>query len=144
MMATGDRKDPFRGYNFELEIDGLIRAGFHDAVGLDEGLETTAKQGETANNPRKIPGSHKVGDVTLKRGVVGDLAIWNWYQSVAQGKTERKHGSIILSDSSGEEKIRWNFVNAWPTKWVGPTFNANAKDVEIESLEIAYEGLTRT
>jgi hypothetical protein len=127
MMATGDRKDPYRGYNFKLEIDGLIRAHFKEASGLE-----------------KITGIHKVGDVTLKRGVIGDLTLWNWYQSVAQGKTERKNGSIVLSDASGEEKIRWNFVNAWPTKWTGPTFDANANDVAIESLEIAYEGLTRT
>jgi len=142
-MPTGDRKDPYKGYNFKLEIAGVIRAGFHEAAGLDEASEATEKEGETANSPQNIPGGHKVGDVTLKRGITGDLTLWNWYNSVAHGKTERKNGSIILSDDSGEEKIRWNFVNAWPSKWTGPTFNADANDVAIETLEIAHEGLTK-
>jgi len=142
-MPTGDRNDPYKGYNFKLEIAGVARAGFHEASGLDGDLGATEKEGGTADSPQKIPGGHKVGDVTLKRGVIGDLTLWNWYQSVAQGKTERKNGSIVLSDESGEEKLRWNFVNAWPTKWTGPTFNADANDVAIETLEIAHEGLTK-
>ncbi len=47
---------PFRGYNFKLEITGVIRAGFHEASGLDADLRATAKKGETANShPRRFP-----------------------------------------------------------------------------------------
>jgi phage tail-like protein len=141
-MATGDRKDPLRGYNFKLQIAGVIRAAFHEAAGLDGDLEATEKEGETANSSQKIPGLNKVGDVTLKRGVIGDLALWNWYKS-AEGSTQRKNGSIVLTDESGKEKARWNFKNGWIAKWAGPTVNADANDVAIETLEIAHEGLTR-
>jgi phage tail-like protein len=57
------------------------------------------------------------------------------------GKTERKNGSIVLMDSSSEEKARWNFVNGWPTKWVGPSFNATANEVAVETIEIVHEGI---
>ena len=40
MAGTGDRKDPFHGFNFRVEIGGIQRAGFREASGLDSsGLE---------------------------------------------------------------------------------------------------------
>jgi phage tail-like protein len=59
------------------------------------------------------------------------------------GTVERKNGSIVLLDTTGAEKLRWNFVEGWPTKWTGPTFNATSNDVAIETLEIAHEGLEK-
>ena len=44
---------------------------------------------------------------------------------------------------AGQERRRWNFVNAWPTKWDGPDFNAEGNDIAIETLELAHEGVTR-
>ena len=61
-----------------------------------------------------------------------------------EGQPQRKNVSIIHVDEvSGEEKVRWNFVHAWPTKWTGPSFNAPANDVAIETLEIVHEGLAK-
>ncbi len=55
------------------------------------------------------------------------------------GKVTRRNGSIILLDTEGNEKIRWNFFNAWPTKWDAPDFSAKGNDVVIETLELANE-----
>jgi len=55
----------------------------------------------------------------------------------------RKNGSIVLMDETGEEKLRWNFVNGWPTKWTGPSFNATSNEIAVETLEIVHEGLTK-
>lgn len=63
-MATGDRKDPYRGYNFKLEIDGAVRAAFQECSGLHH-------EAAEDNAAKKLPGVHKTGDVTLKRGIVG-------------------------------------------------------------------------
>jgi hypothetical protein len=59
------------------------------------------------------------------------------------GKIARKNGSIVLRDLEGKEKVRWNFVQGWPTKWDGPDFTAKGNDVAIETLEIAHEGIER-
>ena len=53
----------------------------------------------------------------------------------------RRNGSIVLLDREGNEKARWNFFNAWPTKYDGPDFNAEGNDVAIETLELAHEGV---
>ena len=34
-MATGTRVDPYRGFNFLVEIDGITQAGFQEVSGLD-------------------------------------------------------------------------------------------------------------
>jgi phage tail-like protein len=49
----------------------------------------------------------------------------------------------VLLNDAGEEKLRWNFREAWPSKWTGPSFKAAGTEVAIEELEIAHEGLER-
>ena len=58
-------------------------------------------------------------------------------------QSSRKSGQIILMDDEGNDVAEWNFVGAWPTKWTGPTFNATANEVAIDTLEITHEGLDR-
>jgi len=143
-MATGDRKDPFRAYNFLVEIDGITRAGFRECSGLDSSQEPISyREGTDPRHTRHLPGLVKYSNITLKWGITDDSELWDWRQKAVDGKVERKNGSIVLLDDTGEEKIRWNFSDAWPTKWTGPTFNATGNEVAIETLEIAHEGVTR-
>jgi len=144
-MPTGDRKDPFRGYNFKLEIDGISRNGFRECSGLDATSDPIEyREGnEKVFTARKLPGLTKHSNIVLKWGITDDASLFEWRKKVIDGKTERKNGSIVLMDTDGEEKLRWNFVNAWPSKWSGPTFNATANEVAIESIEIAHEGVTK-
>ena len=145
-MATADRKDPLRAFNFRLEIDGITRAGFRECSGLDAGTDAVdyREGNEKGNVVRKLSGLNKYSNITLKWGVTDDHTLWDWRKTVIDGKIQRKNGSIILMDETCDgEKVRWNFVNAWPTKWNGPSLNATSNDVAIETLEIVTEGLTK-
>ena len=90
-----------------------------------------------------MPGQTKYSNITLKRGITDDHSLWDWREKTIEGKTERKNGSIVLMNESGEEKLRWNFVDGWPTKWTGPSFNATANEVAIEQLDIVHEGVKK-
>jgi phage tail-like protein len=92
---------------------------------------------------RKLTGLNKYSAITLKRGVTDSDELWRWRKAAIDGRTERKNGSIILLDESGVEKIRWNFTNAWPSKWTGPSFNATSTAVAVETLEITHEEVAR-
>ena len=59
------------------------------------------------------------------------------------GKTERRSGSIVLLNEAGAEKLRWNFSNAWPSKWTGPAFNSTGNSVAVETLELTHEEVTK-
>jgi phage tail-like protein len=142
-MAVG-RVDPYRGFNFLVEIDGITQAGFQEVGGLDASTDAVDyREGADPNHVRKLTGLNKYSAITLKRGVTDSDELWRWRKSVIDGRTERKNGSIILLDESGVERIRWNFVNAWPSKWTGPSFNATSTAVAVETLEIMHEEVAR-
>lgn len=139
-MPTGTRTDPYRDYNFLVEIDGITQAGFQEVGGLDASTDSIEyREGNDPSHVRKLPGMHKYSPITLKRGITDSDELWKWYRTVVEGKPERKNGSIVLLDDAGQEKIRWNFVNAWPSKWTGPSFNATSNQVAVETLEITHE-----
>ena len=143
-MAVGDRKDPYRSYQFLVEIEGITRAGFRECSGLDSSQDAIEyREGNEALTTRKLPGLVKYSNISLKWGITDDAELWAWRNKVVSGKIERRNGSIILLDDTGAEKVRWNFREAWPTKWTGPSFNATGNDIAIETLEIAHEGLVK-
>lgn len=143
-MPTGSRTDPFRGFNFLVEIDGITRAAFRECSGLDTTqAPIDYREGGDPLRTRKLPGLNTFSNISLKRGITTDTELWEWREKAATGNVERKNGSIILLNEKGEEKLRWNFVDGWPTKWAGPTFNATANEVAIETLDIVHEGITK-
>ena len=148
MAATGDRPtDPFRGFKFKVVIGGIQRAGFREASGLDAANDSIDyREGDDKSlTIRKLPGLKKFSNITLKRGITDDLDLWKWRKQIMDGKIQdsRKSGQIILMDDEGNDVAEWDFVGAWPTKWTGPTFNATANEVAIDTLEITHEGLDR-
>ena len=143
-MATGTRTDPYGGYNFLVEIDGITQAGFQEVSGLDSTTDTLDyREGNDPNHGRKLPGLNKFSPITLKRGITDSDELWKWRATVVGGKIVRKNGSIVLLDDRGQEKLRWNFFNAWPSKWTGPALNASSTAVAVETLEITHESMEK-
>ena len=147
-MANAVRVDPFRNFNFLVEIQGITQAGFTDCSGFGASNDPIEyREGGHVTSPRKLPGMTKYSNIILKWGVTDDRELYDWHQRWVTGDPQapRANGSIILLDrqETGQEKVRWNFKNAWPAKWTGPSFNAEGNDVAIETLELAHEGLER-
>lgn len=94
--------------------------------------------GESAGaHPIKIPGTHMVGDVTLKRGVIVDPSLANWLKSV-----KTTHHLVLQRIDDGGRVVRsWSLTNATIAKYTGPTLRGKGNDIAIEELEIAHEGL---
>ena len=136
--------DPYGNFNFLVEIDGITRAAFQEASGFDSTIDVIEhREGGENTTPRKLAGMTKYSNITLKWGLTDDRQLYDWHRQAVQGVIERKNGSIVALDREGNEVVRWNFVDAWPTKWDGPDFNAEGNDVAIEMLELAHEGVER-
>lgn len=143
-MPTGLRVDPYRNFNFLVEIDGVSQGRFSECSGFGATNDPIEyREGGENRTVRKLPGLTKYPNIVLKWGITDSDELYKWFKSVVNGKADRRNGSIILLDTEGNEKIRWNFFNAWPTKWDGPDFNAKGNDVAIETLELATEGVDR-
>jgi phage tail-like protein len=138
------KQDPYRSFNFLVEIDGITQAGFQECSGLDS---TTAsidyREGNDGRLNRKLLGLNTFSPISLKRGITDSDELWKWRQAIADGKADRRNGSVVLLDEKGDAKIRWSFRNAWPSKWTGPAFNAGGNAIAIETLEITHEELVR-
>jgi phage tail-like protein len=136
-----DRLDPYVGYNFSVELDGLTRAGFRDCSGLESTTNATEYREGTDRvlSVRKLPGLHTHGDVTLSRGLTADDKLWKWREKVMNGQIERHNISISLMNDVGEPKITWNLFECWPTQWTGPSFDAASDEVAVEQLVLTYE-----
>ena len=143
-MPPPQRDDPYKAFNFLVEIEGVARAAFSEVGGL--GSETAVieyRVGGAPNTVRKLPGLTKYANIVLRRGITQDAELWNWRKSVVQGEVDRRNGSIILLDDNRTEVVRWNFFDGWISKWEGPLLNAKGNEVAIETIEIAHEGLER-
>jgi phage tail-like protein len=141
-MAPPKRDDPYKAFNFLVEIDGIARAAFSEVSGLEsETAVIEYRIGGELNTVRKLPGLTKYANIVLRRGVTRDAELWNWRKTVVDGNLDRRNGSITLLDDAQNEVVRWNFRNGWISKWEGPALNAKANEVAIETIEIAHEGL---
>ena len=137
--------DPYRAYNFKLEIQGIVQGHFTECSGLQIKVDAISYR-EAGNNQvvRRIPGQVTYGDVVLRYGLTSSRELWDWLKTIVSGEVARKNVSIILVDSNGStEVMRWNLINAWPSEWQGATLNALSHEMAIESLTLVFETLER-
>jgi phage tail-like protein len=143
-MATADRRDPYRSFNFQLEIDGVPLGAFAEASGLTaEGDAVDYREGtDRRNSVRKLMGLRKYTNLTLKRGYTPDGSLWRWYGNIVAGQADRRNVTIVLMNETHEPMLRWHAENAWVNKIEGPSFKASGNEVAMESVELVHEGLT--
>jgi phage tail-like protein len=142
------RNDPYPAYNFEVVVTGIsddgksVRGSFSEVSGLETEVDAIEyRNGSESNRVRKLTGLTKFTNITLKRGIIGDLTFWNWLVNTMQGNVQRTEVAIILLDENRNPVMRWNFTRAWPCRWTGPVLNAKSNEVAIETLEICHEGM---
>lgn len=143
-MATGERRDPYRAFNFQLVIDNVPLGAFSEVSGLTaEGDAVDYREGtDLPSSVRKLPGLRKYGNLTLKRGYTQDKSLWNWYANIVNGVADRRNVTIVLMNERREPVLRWNAENAWINKIEGPAMKASGNEVAMESVELVHEGLT--
>jgi phage tail-like protein len=140
-----DRDVPYGSFRFNVDVDGVLVGGFSEVTGL--GTEVTVAEYRNGNErttyTHKVPGLHKVTDVTLKRGVIDSRSVWQWIEELrTRGHAARRSVRISLLDEEFNPVQQWRLVNAIPTKYTGPSLNAKGgTDVAMEELVLAYEDL---
>lgn len=140
---TGVRVDPFLGHNFIVEIQGLIAAGFQSVSGLNSstGVKEVWEGGQN-DGAHMIPERTTYEPLELKKGLTDFDMMWSWYQDVVSGKFKRRNGTIYLLAHSDIPVMYWNFKKAFPSKWTGPSLNAEQSTVAAMSVTLVHEGLS--
>jgi phage tail-like protein len=146
------RNNPYGAFNFVVSLGGSqgdgspgsIIGGFSDASGL--GMEVNYSEyrngNEKFNTARKVPNTHKLDDVTLKRGLVGSDDLFAWIKTVRDGTADPRQVTITLMDEARQPVATWTLRNAQPKKWSGPTLAAKGGgEVAMEELHFVHEGI---
>lgn len=143
------REDPYLDRNFRIQISGLeeaesARAQFSEVSGLTAEVEVVEYRAgnQKTNGVRKLAGQPRYENVTLRRGVLGDLGIWEWIDTAIDGQPEKRTVIIELLNGKREVVLVWKLRNAWPCRYRGPHLDADGKSVALEELELCHEGLT--
>ena len=130
MPPTGSRHDPYHQFNFLLEVDGEVIAGFSECSGLPSELDREVHRAAAAHR-------RAVSTIVFKRGSSHDAAALRAWQEVEA----RRSGAIVLVDETAAAVARFGFRNGFPTKIEAPDLNASANEVAIETIELSHEGL---
>jgi phage tail-like protein len=143
------RERPYAQFNFLVDLgDGTTdgaTAGFQECSNI--GMEVTVAEyrngNEKENAVRKITGLNKATDVTLKRGVIGSLNLYNWLNQIRNGDENALRTVVIhLQNEDHTATVQtWKLLRARITKHVSGPMNAKGNDVAMEELTLAYERL---
>jgi phage tail-like protein len=147
MAVLRDR--PYVQFNFLVDLgtgktDGP-EAGFQEVSGI--GMEVTVSEyrngNEKENSVRKITGLNKASDVTLKRGVIGSLNLYQWLNEIRSGDQNALRTVTIQLQSEDHTSVvqTWKLIRARVIKHTSGPFNAKGTDVAMEEMVLAYERL---
>jgi phage tail-like protein len=141
-----NRSTPYGAFNFIVNFDGAEAfAGFSDVSGI--GTELTMAEyrngNDKENHVRKVAGIHKVGDVTLKRGILNSKTLFNWIKDArTQGPAAQKNVTITLLDEAQAPVQSWQLRGVIPMKYTGPTLaGKGGGDVAMEELVLSAEAM---
>lgn len=141
----GIRNDPYMAFNFLVEIEGLLVGGFSEVTGLQiETVIETYREGGLNEYEHKLAGPTRYpSNLSLKHGLTDIETLWSWHQDVTQGQITRKNGTIYLLDRQRRPAMWWDFMEAYPVKWVGPELRADSNTVAVETVELVHRGISK-
>ena len=95
------------------------------------------------------PTNNKYVPVIVKCIATDDNELFRWYTECnndsqsQQWTLRREEASIWAYDQAGEAKARWDILNCYPCKYVGPEFKSGDENMANECIELVHEGIKR-
>ena len=147
MAVLRDR--PYVQFNFLVDLgtgntDGP-EAGFQEisGIGMDVTVAEYRNGNERINAVRKITGLNRTTDVTLRRGVLGALNLYQWLDDIRNGNQNAMRNVTIQLQNEDHSSVvqTWRLMNARIVKHTSGPMNAKGTDVAVEEMVLAYERL---
>lgn len=147
MAVLRDR--PYTQFNFLVDLgtgttDGP-QAGFQECseIGMSVDVIEYRNGNDRENDVRKLTGLAHVDDVTLKRGIIGSLDLYEWLDQIRNGDQAAYRTVVIQLQNEDHTAVvqTWKLLRARIVKHVSGPLNAKGNDVAMEELTLAYERL---
>jgi phage tail-like protein len=137
------RQDPFRGFRYLVEMEGLVSGGFLRVKGLSREVRVESyREGGVNEYEHKLASNVTYPNLVLERGLALD-DLWKWAQAAADGIVQRRSLWIRLQDEANDTAWAWQVEQAIPVKWSASDLDATSPQVVMESLELAHHGLRK-
>ncbi len=142
------RERPYVQFNFLVDLGSGTtgpEAGFQECSGI--GMEVTVAEYRTGNakenSVMKITGMNKSSDITLKRGVIGSLNLYQWLNDIRNGNQDAMRTVILQLQNEDHTStvMTWKLLRARIIKYTCGPLNAKGTDVAMEEMVLAYERL---
>jgi phage tail-like protein len=140
------QNDPVQNFRFRVEIDGITQSSFSEVIMPDATIDVIEyREGSEQTHVRKLSGLTKFSNIILKWGITDSMDLYNWVKSVMDSGASgnRKNMSIVLIDEEGNDRMRWNFMEAWPVRYKISDLNAMTNEVLFEIIEITFERFSK-
>lgn len=145
-MATM-RDRPYTQFNFLVDLgDGNTegpRAGFQEMseIGTELAVIEYRNGNSRENSPIKLTGLSKAGNVTLKRGMIGSLDLYQWLDQIRNGDQNalRTVTVQLMNEDHSAVVQTWKLLRARIVKHTSGPFNARGNDVAMEEIVLACE-----
>jgi len=149
-------EEPLFGFNFHVSFSEqmlgegkpgeevpLCQGAFAECSGLEATMEPKViKEGGRNWGSAQRMGAVSFATVVLKRGLTRSDHLWAWFSLVGQGAyAQRLTVTITQYDPAGQAMLSWELRQALPVKFKAPDLDAGGKEVAIEELHLAHEGL---
>lgn len=137
------RQDPFRGFRFLVEIEGITSGGFARVKGISREVKHESyREGGNNDYEHKLLSQVSHPLVVLERGLALD-DLWKWAMDAADGQVKRRTIRIRLRNEAGEPVWAWQLEHAVPVKWSASDMDSQSSQIVMESLELAHHGLRK-
>ncbi len=143
------RERPYVQFNFLVDLGAGNtegpEAGFQEVSGI--GMEVTVAEYRNGNakenSVMKVTGLNKSTDVTLKRGVIGSLNLYEWLNDIRNGNQNALRNVTVMLQNEDHTSVvqTWKLMRARIIKHTSGPLNAKGTDVAMEELVLAYERL---
>ncbi|HEV2761444.1 MAG TPA: phage tail protein [Pyrinomonadaceae bacterium] len=149
---------PFVAFRFDVQLlvenpqqfgltNPLCNALFSECDGLEMTMEPkTVREGGNNLHQTHLPGPVTYGQLTLKRGMTGNLDLWKWFNVAAggagTGRGTLASGLVTLRDGAGTPKLRFNLVDCLPVKIKAPALSGKDGIIAVEEMQLAYASFT--
>jgi len=143
------RERPYSNFNYLVDLgtgeSESVQAGFEEVILPELSIEVIEYRNgnEKASGVRKMPGRVTYSNITLKRGVIGSLDLYQWIDQVRDGNPNPYRNVVItlLNEDRSAVVLTWRLFNAWPVKYRFSKMEGKGKETLIEELELTFERL---
>ena len=127
---------------FHVAIDGIDLGGWSKCEGLSVKFEFHSYKplGHNGFQP-VLPDRLDYEKITLTRAVndIDTPKLMKWLAERAAGPADGT-GGIALLGTDGQPVMIWHLRGVYPSQWKGPSMDASAKNIALETLTLAHEG----